>query len=235
MADKFTAPAIGPEDAEFGAFSFFFWESSVDVYDYVLQRGNAIQQQAEKDKKIYNLLVLQTANNERAREFLMDDKAQLLAAGATLDRMTAFQRLENHFIPKITEAKSAAVKALSDAIDSCWGAEQTGVAAGLVKRQAAVRECGYLNCKPDEVIMITQFPKAIPDDERWGAKKSLWQEANIATIKDAIEKARVADMQIGSENTAVPNFLPQSHSEKSQEVSWRGVPVQEQTARRTQT
>lgn len=170
------------------------------MYDYVLQRGNAIQQQAEKDKKIYNLLVLQTANNERAREFLMDDKAQLLAAGATLDRMTAFQRLENHFIPKITEAKSAAVKALSDAIDSCWGAEQTGVAAGLVKRQAAVRECGYLNCKPDEVIMITQFPKAIPDDERWGAKKSLWQEANIATIKDAIEKARVADMQIGSEN-----------------------------------
>ena len=177
------------------------------MYDYALQRGNAIQQQAEKDKKIYNLLVLQTANNERAREFLMDDKAQLLAAGTTLDGMTAFQRLKNHFIPKITEAKSAAVKALSDAIDSCWGAEQTEVAAGLVKLQAAVRECGYLNCKPDEIIMITQFLKAMPDDGRWGVKKSLWQEANIATSKDAIEKARTADVQIGSEKTAVPNFL----------------------------
>ena len=61
-------------------FVFFAWESFVDVYDYALQSGNAIQQQAEKDTKIYNLLVLQTANNERACEFLMDDKAQLLAA-----------------------------------------------------------------------------------------------------------------------------------------------------------
>ena len=77
MAGKLTAPALGLEDAEFGAFCFFFWGSFVGVYDYALQSGNAIQQQAEKDTKIYNLLVLQTANNERACEFLMDDKAQL--------------------------------------------------------------------------------------------------------------------------------------------------------------
>ena len=52
--------------------------------------------------------------------------------------MPAFQRLENHCIPKITEAKAAVVKVLSGAIDSCWGAEQAEVAAvKLSRRQIA--------------------------------------------------------------------------------------------------
>ena len=79
-------------------------------------------------------------------------------------------------------------------------------------------------------------------DGDWAVRKTTWMDSQIATVNETIEKIRAAELGNEEETTGARSFMASREGlakplcvQNLQDVSWRGVPIQEQTSRRTPT